>query len=261
MKKKLLSLIALLTIAFVLFAPAVSLAQEDGGDAGLDVSALEEEDASSSSGLGAILFGSGWVGTLLWAALIGDSIAALWLIIDFSITISAKRITPPDFVASVKEAMDAGDVMRAIELCEASPGCFSSILMAGFRNVKEGFEVIEEQVSAAADLESEKLMQRVSYLNLCGSIGPSLGLLGTVQGMIMAFANLANTTAGAAQQALLALNISQALWTTAAGLIVSIPAISFYTYFKNRLSRIILKMEGDTVDLIKTLRNVEVVED
>ncbi|MBQ7251511.1 MAG: MotA/TolQ/ExbB proton channel family protein [Kiritimatiellae bacterium] len=262
MKKKLFSLISLLLIAFVLFAPAVCLAQEEGGDAGtLDVSQVEEEDASSTSGLGAILFGSGWVGTVLWAALIGDSIAALWLIIDFSITISAKRITPPDFVASVKEAMDAGDVMRAIELCEANPGCFSSILMAGFRNVKEGFEVIEEQVSAAADLESEKLMQRVSYLNLCGSIGPSLGLLGTVQGMIMAFANLANTTAGAAQQALLALNISQALWTTAAGLIVSIPAISFYTYFKNRLSRIILKMEGDTVDLIKTLRNVEVVEE
>jgi len=127
--------------------------------------------------------------------------------------------------------------------------------------VKEGFEVIQEQVASAADLESEKLMQRVSYLNMCGSIAPMLGLLGTVQGMIAAFANLATGTAGAAQQSLLAMNIAQALWTTAAGLCVAIPAVSFYTYFKNRLSRIILSMEGLTMDLIKALRNVEVVEE
>ena len=127
--------------------------------------------------------------------------------------------------------------------------------------MKEGFEVIQEQVGAAADLESEKLMQRVAYLNMCGSIAPMLGLLGTVQGMIMAFANLANSSAGAAQQGMLAMNIAQALWTTAAGLVVAIPAVSLYTYFKNRLSRIILTMEGMTMDLIKALRNVEVVEE
>ena len=102
-------------------------------------------------------------------------------------------------------------------------------------------------------------MQRVAYLNMCGSIAPMLGLLGTVQGMIMAFANLASMQAGAAQQAMLAMNIAQALWTTAAGLVVAIPAVSFFTYFKNRLSRIILGMEGLTMDLIKALRNVEVV--
>jgi len=101
-------------------------------------------------------------------------------------------------------------------------------------------------VGAAADLESEKLMQRVSYLNMCGSIAPMLGLLGTVQGMIMAFANLANTQAGAAQQSMLAMNIAQALWTTAAGLCVAIPAVSFYTYFKNRLSRY-QNVEGLTI--------------
>jgi biopolymer transport protein ExbB len=87
-----------------------------------------------------------------------------------------------------------------------------------------------------------------------------LGLLGTVQGMIAAFANLATSSAGAAQQSMLALNIAQALWTTAGGLCVAIPAVALYTYFKNRLSRIILSMETLTLDLIKGLRNVEVVE-
>ena len=255
MNKKILSILALIAIAAFLFLPVAAIAQE------VDASAVTEDAAPNTTGIGAILFGSGWLGTLLWSALIGDSIAATWLIIDFFITISPKRITPPAFVAEIREAMEQGDLMRAVDRCEKEPGCLSSILLAGFRNVKEGFEVIQEQVGAAADLESEKLMQRVAYLNMCGSNAPMLGLLGTVQGMIMAFANLANTSAGAAQQSLLALNISQALWTTAGGLVVAIPAVSFYTYFKNRLSRIILYMEGLTVDLIKALRNVEVVED
>jgi len=212
-------------------------------------------------GLFTIITSSGWLGVILWSALLGCSVAAAWLAIDFSITVSPKKIMPEPLVVDVREAMEQGDVMKAMQRCESEPGVLSSILMAGFRNVKEGFEVIQEQVASAADLESEKLMQRVSYLNMCGSIAPMLGLLGTVQGMIAAFANLATGTAGAAQQSLLAMNIAQALWTTAAGLCVAIPAVSFYTYFKNRLSRIILTMEGLTMDLIKTLRNVEVVEE
>ena len=137
----------------------------------------------------------------------------------------------------------------------------ANILSAGFSNVKEGFDVIQDVVGVAADIEGEKLMQRVAYLNVCANLAPMLGLLGTVQGMIYAFASLATTQAGAAQQALLALNIAQALWTTAAGLVVAIPAISFYTFFKNRATSIILGMEALTMDLIKSLRNVEVVEE
>ena len=255
MSKKVRLALWIAAIAAVLFVPALAWAQE------LEGAALEEE-ASSGGGMGlwAIIAGSGWLGIVLWSALILDSMAAAYLIIDFFITVSPKRIIPDALVADVREAMEQGDVMKAMQRCEQEPGSLSNILLAGFRNVKEGFDVIEEQVGAAADLESEKLMQRVSYLNMCGSIAPMLGLLGTVQGMIAAFANLATSQAGAAQQSMLALNIAQALWTTAGGL-VAIPAVSFYTYFKNRLSRIILSMEGLTLDLIKALRNVEVVEE
>jgi biopolymer transport protein ExbB len=104
-------------------------------------------------------------------------------------------------------------------------------------------------------------MQRVAYLNVCANLAPMLRLLGTVQGMIYAFMTLALQEAGAAQTAMLAKNIGQALWTTAAGLIVAIPAVGFYTYFKNAATKIILNMEGLTMDLIKSLRNVEVVQE
>ena len=254
-------LAALVLIPALVFAQGVSPAAAAGGELQMDAATAESASSGGGSGLWQVITGSGFLGVFLWLALLGDSIAAAWLAIDFFITINPKKIIPENLVSEVREAMEQGDVMKALQRCEKEQGPLPSILMAGFRNVKEGFEVIQEQVGAAADLESEKLMQRVAYLNMCGSIAPMLGLLGTVQGMIMAFANLANSSAGAAQQGMLALNIAQALWTTAAGLVVAIPAVSLYTYFKNRLSRIILSMEGMTMDLIKALRNVEVVEE
>ncbi len=270
MSKKSKLMVWLVLVAALVLVPMIVLAQEGvspaaaAGGAGelvMDEATADSAGGGSSAGLWQVITGSGFLGVFLWLCLLGDSVAAAWLAIDFFVTINPKKIIPEALVSEVREAMEQGDVMKALQRCEQDQGPLPSILQAGFRNVKEGFEVIQEQVGSAADLESEKLMQRVAYLNMCGSIAPMLGLLGTVQGMIMAFANLANSSAGAAQQGMLAMNIAQALWTTAAGLVVAIPAVSLYTYFKNRLARIILTMEGMTMDLIKALRNVEVVED
>jgi biopolymer transport protein ExbB len=71
--------------------------------------------------------------------------------------------------------------------------------------------------------------------------------------MIMAFATL-GTEAGAAKNAMLAVNISQALYTTAAGLVVAVPALGFFAFFRNRATRIILSIEALTMDLMKKLR-------
>ncbi len=223
--------------------------------------AAEEQarKAQSSMGFWTVVTSSGWLGVILWLALGATSVAAAALIIDSFITIKEKKIAPEDLVNNVRDAMQQGDVMKAIKHCESRPTPLANILTAGFQNVQEGFDVIQDIVGVAADLESEKLLQRVAYLNVCANLAPMLGLLGTVQGMIYAFMTLALQEAGAAQTALLAKNIGQALWTTAAGLIVAIPSVGFYTYFRNRATKIILGMEGLTLDLIKSLRNVEVV--
>jgi biopolymer transport protein ExbB len=155
--------------------------------------------------------------------------------------------------------MEQGDVMKALQHCEEEPCPLSNILSAGFSNVEEGFDTIQDAVSVSAAMEEERLMQRVNYLNVVGNLAPMLGLLGTVQGMINAFAGLAN--AGAAGGGALAMSISQALWTTAFGLFVAIPALAFFYYFRNRASTIIITMEMHTLEEIKILRNVEVVAD
>lgn len=245
---------------------AVAPAQEPAPDAppaGAEITQPEDADAAPGReglGFGDVIRQSGLMGVILWIALLAVSVAGVWLVIDSFITIRQRKIVPETLVSRVREAMEQGDVMKAIDHCAAEPGPLANILSAGFTNVEEGFEVVQDAIAVTADLESEKLMQRVSYLNLVGSLAPMLGLLGTVQGMIYAFQNL-GIGAGGSGSSLLALNISQALFTTAAGLCIAVPAVGFYYFFRNRATNIILGMEGLTLDLVKVLRNVEIVED
>jgi biopolymer transport protein ExbB len=253
----------------MLSAVGLALAQDPAAPAPADAgagtlqlegdAAKEAEATSGGTGFFAVVMSGGWMGVVLWLALLGSSVAGVWLMIDSFVTIQQKKIVPESLVQKVREAMEQGDVMKALKQCESEPGPLANILSAGFSNVEEGYEVVQEAIGVSAELESEKLMQRVNYLNVVGNLAPMLGLLGTVQGMIYAFATLA-TGAGAAKQSALALNISQALYTTAAGLLVAIPAVAFFFYFRNRAMTITLGMEGLTIDLIKSLRNVEVVE-
>jgi biopolymer transport protein ExbB len=241
----------------VFIATTGSIFAQEAADAGAgDAPAANPGDVSFFQ----IVATSGGIGILIWCMIFATSAAALGLIIDAFITIRSAKIMPPELVNSVRMSLDDGDLGGALEVCEATPGPLANILSAGFNNVSEGFDVIMDSIATAAEIESEKLMQRVNYLNLCGSIAPMLGLMGTVTGMVDAFAKLGTTT-GAAKATALALSISQALYTTAFGLLISVPAILAFTFVRNNASRIILDMESLTLDLVKVLRGAEVVDD
>ncbi len=243
---------------FLVVAPVVQ-AQEGALAAAAELEAGAGDDGTA--GFLDIVIGSGPVGIILWLALLATSLAGIHLVIDSFVKIRQTKIMPSDLVEGVQEAMSQGDLAEAMDLCRQRPGIMSNILMAGFANVEEGFDVIQDSINAAADLESERLLQKVTYLSVVSNLAPMLGLMGTVQGMIFAFATLATGEAGAAQQAMLAMNISQALYTTMSGLAVAVPAVAFFYYFRNKANNIILSMVIRTIDLVKALRNVEVVEE
>ena len=204
-----------------------------------------------------VVFGSGIFGFLLWVGLIGSGAVAIYFVVDCSIMVKPQKIMAQSLIDKVTAAMSEGDVLKALKACEGEPGPLASILAAGFSHVEEGFDIIQEAISTAADIETERLMQRLNWISVMANIAPMLGLLGTVQGMIMAFEGLAT---GAPDVGALALAISQALWTTAAGLCVAIPAVTFFYGIRNNANRVILRMQAMTFELIKDLRNVEVVE-
>ena len=211
----------------------------------------------SSTGFWAVVTGSGGLGVILWLCLFGAGVASIYFVFDCSILFKADKMIPKTLVDKVSAAMAEGDVLKALKACESEPGPLANILSSAFSHVEEGFDVIQEAISAAADIETERVMQRINWISVCGNIAPSLGLLGTVQGMIMAFEGLAT---GSPDVGALALAISQALWTTAGGLVVSIPSVTVFYAVRNSANRLILRMQALTFELVKDLRHVEVVE-
>lgn len=230
-------LLILMGVAFCAVAQEVQMSE----------AAAEAETLGSGDGFFSVVAKGGVIGITLWLALAALSVAGTHLIVDSFLKIKESRIIPDGVSNGVRDALGANNLEQANALCEEEPGALSNILLAGIESRDE------DAVGVAAELESEKLMQRVNYLNTVGNLAPMLGLLGTVQGMIMAFATL-GTEAGAAKNAMLATNISQALYTTAAGLIIAVPALGFFSFFRNRAAKIILNMEALTMELMKKVR-------
>lgn len=272
---KLMKTLGLVLIAVsVLFGAVAQMslnAQDEATPAATEETAAADDAAAAEGGEGeeaapaeaegltffSVVFGGNAMDLIVWAMIFLTSLATIALIIDSFLSIRMTKIMPPELVEAVKSAIDQGDLGAAIEACEATPGPLSNILMAGFNNISEGYDVILDSVSSAAGIESEKLMQRVNYLNLCGQLAPMFGLMGTVTGMVAAFAGLASAS-GANKATALAMSISGALYTTAVGLFIAVPAILGYTFVKNTASKIILTMEALTYDMIKPLRGAEV---
>jgi len=237
-----------------------ALAQDEPADGSLVTTEGEtaEETNQGSGGFLSVVIGGGPLGILLWLALFGAGGAGVYFAVDCAITVRAPKIMPQALIDNVTASMAEGDVLKALHNCENEPGPMANILTAGFSHVEEGYDVIQEAISTAADLETEKIVQKLTWLSVVGNLAPMLGLLGTVQGMIGAFSTLAG---GAPDVNLLAQNISQALYTTAGGLTIAVPCVAVYYSFRNSANKIVLKMEAITIELIKDLRNVEVVEE
>lgn len=242
-------------------APAAQKQQQGGGDlVGADGKAVDpNQQQKSGGGFFDIVFGSGVVGAILWFALFADGAMAIYFAVDCFVLIKPQKLMPTSLITNVQSAMVEGDVMKALKVCENEPSAMSNILSTAFQHVEDGYDVIQEAVNGAADLETERLTQRLTWISVCSNLGPSLGLLGTVQGMILTFEALAQ--GGAGDASMLANSIGQALWTTAAGLCVSIPSITIYYSLRNKATRLIMRMTALTMELLKGLRNVEVVDE
>ncbi|MFA6928975.1 MAG: MotA/TolQ/ExbB proton channel family protein [Lentisphaeria bacterium] len=217
------------------------------------------EAADGGTGIWTILYGGSIINLIIWIAIFLTSFAMLWFAIDSFMLVRRDKLLPPALVEGVRQALANGDLDTAVASCHAHPGSLSNILQEAFDNIYDGYDVVQQAVSSRSELENEKLMQRVNLLNVCGQIAPMLGLMGTVVGMVLAFAGLASAT-GAAKARVLANSISTALWTTCIGLLVSVPALLFFTYFRNNATRLLLESEATVLELIKPLRKAVVEE-
>ena len=185
--------------------------------------------------------------------LIFVSFVGLSLIIESAITIRRQKLLPAHFIAELEDLFENEQYEEAMQLCESEDNLLSRLVAAGLSKVDKGWDAIDEVMVESATQSSLALNQKISYVLLVYTLAPLLGLFGTVIGMIMAFATLAEK-GFAANAADLAAGVSQALTCTALGLFVAIPTMACYHYFRNKVS--LLDQESVTIaaDLMRRFK-------
>jgi len=172
-----------------------------------------------------------------WAMypLLAFSVAVVGLAVYCGLLIREKRFTQPESLDDLRKAIASQDASAGLAACEAHEGYMTDILQIAFQTVEEG-HATSTAVNEALEERASKVLASplvfVQYLQVVASISPMMGLLGTVSGMVKAFRNIA--AQGLGKPELLANNISEALITTATGLLIAIPALMAYFYFKNK---------------------------
>jgi biopolymer transport protein ExbB len=198
-------------------------------------------NAFERAGLFSIIQAAGWP---IWPLVI-CSIVALALVIERFSSLRAARVMPPrllDEVISVTRAsLPSADVVNKL----ADNSLLGRVLASGVRAVIADPRITEEALRGIFESAGRAVVHRMErYLNTLGTIAsaaPYLGLLGTVIGMIEIFASQSPTTG--TNPAMLAHGISIALYNTAFGLIIAIPALMFYRYFRGLVDAYTLDME------------------
>ena len=169
--------------------------------------------------------------------------------------LSRAAIDAEGFFKNLEEAIESGGPDKAAELCSATPGPVASVIHAGLLRLDRGLEHVEKAVDNSGAVEMAFLERGMVWLSTVANLAPMIGLLGTVSGMINAFQAIKE--AGDVEPSMVAGGISEALITTAAGLIVGILIQFCYNFFSNRIDKIIADMTEQTAAFIDLLAERE----
>ena len=184
------------------------------------------------------------------------SIGVVTMIILNVRMVTRKNLMPVGVVIPLRAAAEQRDVGQMYSLARATPNLFTKGLLPGLRKINPEDPAasktnMEGAIAEAVGREEAQVSFWINFLSLFASISPMVGLLGTVSGMIGAFGKIGS--GGMGKPELLAEYIKEALFTTAAGLMIAIPAIFAFFIFRNNLSRIIRDAEGEYSFLLDAL--------
>lgn len=193
---------------------------------------------ASQKGVTLLKFVNG--GGAIGYVIIGLSIVGLALCVVHVAQLRRTALLPPKQIADLESMLGRGDVEPALQYCvlPENDSYLTRIMSAGLtRYLRSAFGAFEVKTALeeAGQEQTAKLYRSTDALGVIGSVAPLLGLLGTVQGMIGAFDVVAGGSNSSTYYEQLAGNISLALITTLQGLVVAIPAVAVFTFFRNRI--------------------------
>jgi biopolymer transport protein ExbB len=181
------------------------------------------------------------------------SVAGVALAIDAMLNIRESKVAPPESTERLRQLIAGKDYKELMDFAATDNSFVSRALYAAIRRAHLKYAAMREGLESSVGEQTSDLFRRIEPLNVIGNIGPLLGLLGTVLGMIMAFYALRETQ-GVPDQAKLAGGIGTALWHTFFGLFVAIPCLVVYGFYRTRADKIATKAALVAEDLLEALR-------
>ena len=190
-------------------------------------------------------------GGFMMYPLLVSSVLVVAIIIDRLIYFRKAKVDEEDLFVNLKDKLRSHGPNAAIAYSEKIGGPIAAILKAGLQQYGQGVEKIEDSFEREALIEIPRLKKFLPALGTIASIATLMGFTGTVVGMIRAFNSIAH--AGTTSPAIVAGGISEALTTTAAGLVIAITALVFYYYFSHRADKILLEVEKASRNLMDVM--------
>jgi len=201
-------------------------------------------------------------GGLVMIPLFACSFITLVFVFERAISLRRARVIPSPFVKKFFHQLREGKLDRdqALALCQDSSSAVADVFAAAVRKWGRPAVEVEQAILDAEERAATGLRRYLRLFNGVATLGPLLGLLGTVFGMIRIFHDIAVSNAMGRTE-LLAGGISEAMLTTATGLCLAIPALCFYLFFIGRVERLILDIDSAAQDLVGEISSEALHED
>lgn len=178
------------------------------------------------------------------------SVAAVALIIYHFRTVHPEKLVPRDFTENLLFLLEKKEYQKATSVCKQQENLISAIALKGLSKISHGKAVIEGAIQFEGKARMEKLWQNLNYLGDMAVIAPMLGLLGTILGMISAFNYF---KLGTIHPAVLTQGLAKAMINTAFGLVITVPCLVFYSYFRGKISTITSTAEAVSSEMVQLM--------
>lgn len=160
------------------------------------------------------------------------------------------KLVPQEFVENLIFLLEKKEYEKAVSVCKQQPNIVSSIALQGLSRRTKGPAMIESAIQYEGKARLERLWQNLNYLSDIAALAPMLGLLGTIFGMIDAFHYF---RAGSVHPGVLTQGLAKAMINTAFGLVIAVPCLAFYSYFRGKISHITSNAETAASEITQLL--------
>lgn len=187
-----------------------------------------------------------WIGAMrsspVMIVILGCSVITLGYALERILYFWKRRGDPAAFYRQAAEKVRGGNLKEALWVCTATPHPVGPVSAVLIKNAHQAAEALEEKLQIALSEQRLLLERNLGVLGTMGNTTPLIGLLGTVWGIMRAFHDMAST--GSAGPSVVAAGVAEALFTTAAGLVVAVPSVMLFNHFSRRTAVMLTQAEN-----------------